>query len=109
MAPAKPVTPPAAAAPPAQKFGEENLPAEKREQPVESAPETLRARVTKVSADPYGATIIVLDNGQTWKQAEGSKYRVSVGTGVTISRGMLGAFFLKADNSSLSIKFKRIE
>ena len=90
VAPAQPAAP--VATPPVQKFGEENLAPEKREQPTEAPADTLRARVTKVAADPYGATIITLDNGQVWKQAEGSKYRISAGAGVTISRGMLGAF-----------------
>ncbi|MBL8630546.1 MAG: hypothetical protein JNM81_12995 [Rhodospirillaceae bacterium] len=85
------------------------MPSEKREQPVDAQPDAMRARVVKVAADAYGATIVTLDNGQVWKQTEGTKYRVSSGAGVTISRGMLGAFFLKADNTSLAVKFKRIE
>lgn len=105
---AKPMEPPATALPTKQ-FGEENLRSSQRARPSELEVGEIHAHVAKVSADPYGKTILTLDNGQIWRQVEGDKYRISPGTGVTISKGVLGAYFLTADTASLSVKFKRIQ
>lgn len=101
--------PPAASTPPARTFGEENLPSSRRAQPEIPEPDTLRAVVAKVEGDAYGMTVLTLDNGQVWRQAEGTRYRIKPGTRVTLSRGVLGAFFLTADGTSLAVKFKRVK
>lgn len=109
VSPAPVATPPAATAsrPRTDRFGEENLPTARRAPAGD--PDQMRARVTALATDPYGDAVLTLDNGQVWKQTEGRAFKVDSGTAVTIKKGMLGAFFLTADDSSRSIKVKRVQ
>lgn len=115
-APPRAATPPAPAraaaaippaAPPVSTFGEENLPSQKR-QPQEQSPEEMMAKITAVKADPYGAAIVTLDNGQVWRQTEGSPYRVAIGAPVVIKKGVLGAYFLTGSGGGRTVKVKRV-
>ena len=92
---------PAAPAPSAsERFGLElqQAPADQLEQ--------IQASVVKRKKDLYGKWVITLDNGQVWKQSESASFRFP-SEQVTIERGVLGAFYLRVDGQSKSIKVKR--
>lgn len=57
-------------------------------------PPSIHARLQGVTADPYGDTVVQLDNGQTWKvqQPDVPLWR---GESVTIRHGALGSFLMK--------------
>ena len=97
---ATPATAPAAAPAASERFG-----LELKQAPVEQL-EQLRATVVKRKKDPYGKWVITLDNGQVWKQSESASFRFP-SEQVTIERGVLGAFYLRADGQNKSIKVKR--
>lgn len=97
---ATPATAPAAAPAASERFG-----LELKQAPVEQL-EQLRAMVVKRKKDPYGKWVITLDNGQVWKQSESTSFSFP-SEQVTIERGLLGAFYLRADGQNKSIKVKR--
>jgi homogentisate 1,2-dioxygenase len=65
--------------------------------------------VTSIRKDRFGDLVMTLDNGQTWHQTEGGALQIKEGTAIVISRGVLGAYFLKAASGNRSIKVKRVE
>jgi hypothetical protein len=55
----------------------------------------LTARITSLSTKAHGESILTLDDGQVWEEAEiESHVPYHVGDEVTIKRGVLGAFYL---------------
>ena len=56
-------------------------------------PNSITARVTKVSQDALGQFYILLDDGQTWMTTE-QDLRIGPGESVTIKRASLGSFLL---------------
>jgi hypothetical protein len=61
----------------------------------DAAPSKLTARVTSVSQKAHGRYLITLDNGQVWLQTEDNLgFSPQAGGSVTISRGMLGAYYM---------------
>lgn len=97
---ATPATQPAAAPAASERFG-----LELQQAPVEQL-EQIRATVVKRKKDPYGKWVITLDNGQVWKQSESTSFSFASDQ-VTIERGLLGAFYLRADGQNKTIKVKR--
>jgi hypothetical protein len=77
--------------------------------PAARGPDRITAKVTKVSADAAGQTLVELDNGQVWQQVQ---YRIepiaAPGDEVTLTRGTLGSFFL-VSKSRLSTRVKRVK
>ena len=58
----------------------------------------LTGRVTAVSLKARGESVVTLDNGQVWEEAESSWHQpLKVGDTVTISAGMLGSYWLDAE------------
>ena len=91
----------AAAAPSAsERFG-----LEQKQAPAEQL-EQIRATVLQRNKDPYGKWVITLDNGQVWKQNESTSFRFP-SEQVTIERGLLGAFYLRAEGQNKRLKVKR--
>jgi hypothetical protein len=91
----------AAAAPSAEtSFGIKSGAAESRRAVVEhsepdDALETLTGRITSLTEDGQGMSIVTLDNGQTWRQLTGStKLALKAGDEVTISRASFGSFLM---------------
>jgi hypothetical protein len=60
------------------------------EQPIKA----VKATVTATYHRPGGALVIDLDNGQRWQQLGSADMELEVGDSVTISRAMLGSFWL---------------
>jgi len=59
--------------------------------------EQLTARITALGYKPKGESILTLDDGQTWEEAENTTHvPYHVGDEVTIKRGVLGAFYLSS-------------
>jgi hypothetical protein len=59
--------------------------------------EQLTARITSLAYKPHGESILTLDDGQTWEEAENTTHvPYHVGDEVTIKRGVLGAFYLSS-------------
>jgi hypothetical protein len=56
-------------------------------------PQSIRARVAKISRERTGTAYLALDNGQTWTYTD-EDMRLGPGDLVTIKRAMLGAFLM---------------
>ena len=73
-----------------------------------SAPiDSLGATVSKLQRYSYDKVLITLDNGQVWKQIDGSNLRLRVGDAVEIERASLGSFMLKKQGSKRSMRVSR--
>jgi hypothetical protein len=57
----------------------------------------LQARITALALAGDGRTLFTLDNSQVWRQlaADGTDMLAKLGDAVTISRGMLGSYWLQ--------------
>lgn len=122
-APAAPAAPPAPAAPAgaaaassaAANLSQEDLfgkSGDEVERTVQeatgSAPlDSLSATVTKLQKYSYDKVLITLDNGQVWKQVDGSNVRLRVGDTVEIERASLGSFMLKKQGSKRTMRVSR--
>ena len=77
--------------------------------PEPKAPDRITAKVTKISADTAGATLVELDNGQVWQQVQHRIEQIAApGDEVTLTRGALGSYFL-VSKSRLSTRVKRVK
>jgi hypothetical protein len=56
-------------------------------------PQSIQARVTKISRDRAGTAYLALDNGQTWTYTDEDS-RLGPGDLVTVKRAMLGSFIM---------------
>jgi hypothetical protein len=57
----------------------------------------LSARIASLSYKAHGESILTLDDGQIWEEAENESHvPYHVGDAVTIKRGVLGAFYLSS-------------
>ncbi|HSY08842.1 MAG TPA: hypothetical protein VK820_09950 [Steroidobacteraceae bacterium] len=56
-------------------------------------PQSIQARVEKISRNRTGTAYVALDNGQTWTYTDEDS-RLGPGDLVTIKRAMLGAFLM---------------
>jgi hypothetical protein len=70
------------------------------------------AGVTEYAYTPFGKFIVFLDNGQVWRQAEGDAdhaifHKIAKDNRVTISRGALGSYNLKVNDSDKIFKVDR--
>ena len=75
--------------------------------------ESVTAGVTDYAMTPFGKFIVFLDNGQVWRQLDGDTgvahfMRAAKDNKVTISRGLLGSYNLKINDSTATYKVKRI-
>ena len=77
-------------------------------QPREPAAAAVDGRLVAIAAGTDGRFVFTLDNGQAWRQLlAGSDLLLNVGDRVTIVRGALGSFVLRAP-STRSCKVTRI-
>jgi hypothetical protein len=101
----KPVTKP-------EDFGKNVSLEPKADQPPELT--EIASKVVEFAQNAHGKSIFILDNGQVWRQIDGDTtefyYREKDGPmQVTISRGMMGSFVLKAEGKSGSLKVRRVK
>jgi hypothetical protein len=91
-------------------FGAENLVKKDRNRKKQ-----LRAIATSITTSKSGKYIIVLENGQVWRQIPGDTNKLRVRRGaesgqeVVIKRRSLGAHALLLSNSKLSILVRRVK
>jgi hypothetical protein len=95
-----PATPTAPALTPEQKFGlSSSAIAAKEEAGGKQAPKEtkLQGRITALALAADGRTLFTLDNSQVWRQleADGTDVMARLGDPVTISRGLLGSYWLQ--------------
>jgi hypothetical protein len=74
----------------------------------------ISSKVIEFAQNAHGKSIFILDNGQVWRQIDGDNsefyYREKDGPlQITISRGMMGSFVLKAEGKSGSLKVRRVK
>lgn len=68
----------------------------------------LTARITALSYKAHGESILTLDDGQIWEEAENEAHiPYHVGDEVTIKRGVLGAFYL-SNAAVRGVRVKRV-
>ena len=80
----------------------------KSDAPARAQIEAMEARVTSIAVTAEGAAIIVLDNGQSWRQISGSAtLLLKAGDPVVIRRAAMGSFQLSTPNGR-SAKVKRL-
>jgi hypothetical protein len=71
--------------------------------------ERIDAHVTKVTQRPTGELLLVLDNGQTWTQAERKAgIVIRAGEAVTISKGAFGSFYVSSP-SRVTTRVRRLD
>jgi len=96
-----------------QQFGSENLPETQAKADVAAHEvESITAGVTDYAYTPFGKFIVFLDNGQIWRQAEGDAdhanfHKIAKENRVTISRGAIGSYNLKINDSDKIFKVDR--
>jgi hypothetical protein len=96
-----------------QQFGSEHLPETQAKEDVAAHEvESIAAGVTEYAYTPFGKFIVFLDNGQVWRQAEGDAdhaifHKIAKDNRVTISRGALGSYNLKVNDSDKIFKVDR--
>lgn len=67
----------------------------------------MSAVVGTVEEDPYGKLIVTLADGQIWRQTDSEVFKLRSGDSVTISRGLLGSFYLQKDGLNRRMRVKR--
>lgn len=99
-----------------QQFGVENTEAakEQQESPKADVIDSITAGVTEYAYNPFGKFVVFLDNGQIWKQIPGDSdhamfKRKATENTVTISRGLIGSYNLKINDSEKIYKVTRIK
>jgi hypothetical protein len=99
-----------------QQFGSEKLPAPPPaagEAPPPGPIDSITAKVTNHALDPMGKFVIFLDNDQVWQQLQGDAEHAEFSRGegdvVTISRGFIGSYNLRLNDSNKVFKVKRIK
>lgn len=99
-----------------QTFGAENTPAAQtaREDHKSQAIDSITAGLTEYAYNPFGKFLVILDNGQIWKQLQGDSGRAhfrrkASDNKVTISRGFLGSYNLTINGSNKVYKVNRVK
>lgn len=67
----------------------------------------LRASVTEIRSGGIDRILVVLDNGQIWRQVDTTNLKIKVGDAVVIQTAALGSFKLKKDGSNRSMRVNR--
>lgn len=76
---------------------------EEREAPV------ISAKVTKAERNAHKRFYIWLDNGHVWREKERSRFRYEEGTEITVSKGALGANYLKVNGKTGLVLVERVK
>jgi hypothetical protein len=83
---------------------------EHKQKPEEERPDELQLKWTKKKKDAYGKWIIILENGQVWRQTDSTRFSFKNSEQwVVVSRGVLGSFFLGEPDRNKRIRVKRVK
>jgi hypothetical protein len=86
-----------------ESFGKEQL------KHPENRIKQFKAKVIKIQKNHYGKLIITIENGQVWRQTDGTRFRLSADELVIIERGALGSFFIGKEKTNQRIRVKRVK
>lgn len=105
---AAPARPAADAAPPTAAQVEQAFGLTETAKPANRV-DAIKARIPGEFRGWQAQTVLELDNGQAWRIADGSSmaYRL-VNPGVTVRRGVLGAYYLEIEGLNTSPRVKRV-
>lgn len=98
-----------------QQFGADNLPAppvKNSETPLPGPIDSISATVTDYAFNPLGKFVVFLEGGQVWKETDSDTDRNAFNRSVnrvTISRGFLGSYNMKINNSDKIYKVTRVK
>ncbi|MGD0190182.1 MAG: hypothetical protein ABSD74_05540 [Rhizomicrobium sp.] len=98
-----------------QQFGADQLPeTHAKEDTAAKEVDSITARVTEYAYTPFGKFIVFLDNGQVWRQVPGDAdhatfHKAASDNTVTVSRGFLGTYNLKINDSEKIFKAERVK
>jgi len=67
----------------------------------------LRATVTEVHPAGPGRVLVVLDNGQTWRQVNTTNLKLKAGDAITVHKAAFGSFKMKKVGSSRAMRVRR--
>ena len=95
-----------------EEFGKNQMPAPPPEEG--QVLESISASVTDYAKTPFGKFIVVLDNGQVWRQLDSETgvahfQKEAKDNKVLISRGILGSYNLKINDQNSTFKVKRLK
>ena len=109
------VAPPQPVLTPEERFGADDLPATEEEKREEEKLKSLAASVVDIARNGRGKYVVVLANGQVWRQlsADTSKLRIpksgAEGLDVEIKRRSLGSHSLYLNGENRGIRVERIK
>ena len=86
-------------------FGAEQTGATKDDEKIDE----LSTSVSGSYKDAYGKYLLVLDNGQFWKQLDGTLLTIRNGDKVTLKRAALGSYRLNVERQKRTVSAKRIK
>lgn len=69
--------------------------------------DALSGKVVEAFLDPYGKYLLLLDNGQMWKQLDGKLLTVRAGDAISLERASLGSYMLRVDRQRRSVRARR--
>lgn len=69
----------------------------------------ISAQITELSKTAHGYWKITLDNGQQWQQKDSYSFSLKVKQDVVLSKGALGAIYLKKAGSNKRIRVRRLK
>jgi hypothetical protein len=72
------------------------------------APGGIASKAAAVSRTADRRLELTLENGQVWRQAEGSFFSVRVGDSIVIESGALGAYYLQCNGKGRTVRVKRV-
>ncbi|MBN1831333.1 MAG: hypothetical protein JW896_04410 [Deltaproteobacteria bacterium] len=83
---------------------------EHKQKSEEEPPDELRLKWTKKEKDFYGKWVIILENGQVWRQTDSTRFSFKNSEQrVIISRGLFDSFFLGEPEGYRRIRVKRVK
>ena len=101
-----------------EQFGQENTDQAKAQQKQAETEglvlDSISAGVTEYAFTPFGKFVVILDNGQVWKQIEGDSdlarfKKTPTDNKITISRGFMGSYSLTINGSAKVYKVTRVK
>ncbi len=105
----------AASSPAAAEFGAEDLaPSREEKKEREKKPKTLRANIVEIALNARKRYVVVLDNGQVWRQLRADTARLLLpkdpsGAAVTVRRKRFGGYSLSLEGDNRSIRVERLK
>ncbi|WP_444909155.1 hypothetical protein [Microbulbifer sp. TRSA005] len=76
---------------------------------IKEAPESIEARIAEIQEGAHNKKIVILENGQIWKQNDTGRVFWKAGDLVTVERAMLGSFFMKPADGGKKMRVKRLK